>query len=185
MRKEDFVALGISEELAEKAAAASEEEFKGYVTKARLNEEIKAKQNAEKSYNDIKAELDNLKASAGDNEALQSQIKTLQEQLKANETEYAAQISDLKMTNAIVAAISGQAQDADIVAGLLDRSKLVLSEDGKLSGLDEQVKGLIESKPFLFKAGSTYPEVDDKGEPNHVGGGSTRDQFANWFNQNE
>lgn len=185
MKKEDFVALGISEELAEKAAAASEEEIKGLVPRSRLNEEVQAKKNAEKSYNDIKAELDNLKTSAGDNETLKSQIKTLQDELKSKETEYAAQISDMKMSNAIIAAISGQAQDADIVAGLLDRTKLVLSDDGKLAGLDEQIKGLIEAKPFLFKPGSTYPEVEDKGEPGHTGGMSTREQFANWFNQNE
>ena len=28
----------------------------------------------------------------------------------------------------------------------------------------------------------SYPEVEDKGEVQHVGGGSTREQFASWFN---
>ena len=184
MRKEDFVALGISEDLAEKAAKASEEEFKGYVTKARFNEVNQAKLNAENSYNDIKAELEKLKASAGNNAELQTQIKNLQDELKTKETDYAKQISEMKMTNAIIAAVSGQAQDADIVAGLLDRTKLVLSDDGKLTGLEEQIKGLIDSKPYLFKPGSTYPEVDDKGEPRQPGGRSARDQFAEWFNEN-
>lgn len=40
MKKEDFIALGISDELAEKAAAASVEELKGFVPRTRLNEVI-------------------------------------------------------------------------------------------------------------------------------------------------
>ena len=38
MKKEEFVALGISEELAEKAASASSEELKRYVPKTRFDE---------------------------------------------------------------------------------------------------------------------------------------------------
>ena len=43
MKKEEFVALGISEELAKKAADASAEELKGFVPKTRFEkiEEIK------------------------------------------------------------------------------------------------------------------------------------------------
>ena len=48
-------------------------------------------------------------------------------------------------------AISSTAQDSDLVAGLVDRNKLILGEDGKVAGLEEQVKALKESKPFLFK----------------------------------
>lgn len=185
MKKEDFVALGISEELAEKAAEASKEEFKDYVPRTRLNEEIQKKKAAEETLEGLKTELESLKSSAGSNAELQSQLSKLQEELKNKEAAYTAQIEEMRVTNAIVAAISSQAQDADIVAGLLDRTKLTLSEDGKLTGLEEQIKGLIESKPFLFRPGSTYPEVEDKGDVSHSGGMSTRDQFANWFNQNE
>ena len=49
-------------------------------------------------------------------------------------------------------AVSASAQDSDLVAGLLDRTKLILGDDGKVTGLDEQVKALKESKPFLFKS---------------------------------
>ena len=33
----------------------------------------------------------------------------------------------------------------------VDRKKLILGDDGKVTGLDEQIKSLKESKPFLFK----------------------------------
>ena len=48
-------------------------------------------------------------------------------------------------------AVAASAQDSELVAGLLDRNKLILGDDGKITGLDEQVKALKESKPFLFK----------------------------------
>ena len=62
------------------------------------------------------------------------------------------EMNDLKMTYAIRTAVSASAQDSDLVAGLVDRNKLILGDDGKITGLDEQVKALKESKPFLFKA---------------------------------
>lgn len=39
-----------------------------------------------------------------------------------------------------------------------------------------------QAKDILAYAKPNYPNVEDKGELSHVGGGSTREQFANWFN---
>ena len=92
-------------------------------------------------------------------------------------------IKEMKMANAIRSAIGSTAQDADLVAGLIDRSKLILSDDDKLTGIDEQIKTIKESKPFLFKD-SNDPSVDDNGEVTPPGGKrNTRDQFADWLNQ--
>lgn len=46
---------------------------------------------------------------------------------------------------------------------------------------EAQAKALLAFK----NPGSSYPEVEDKGEVGHVGDGSTREQFANWFNNLE
>lgn len=184
MKKEDFVALGISEDLAGKTAEAVEKAFKDYVPRTRLNEEITKKKNAEDSYNTVKKELDNLKASAGDNEDLKTQIETLKTDLKNKEANHKAEIAEMKMTNAIQAAIGNMAQDVGLVAGLLDKNKLTLSDDGKLTGLEDQIKELKESKPFLFKEGETYPDVHDGGEHGGSGGGGkTRDSFASWLEE--
>lgn len=51
-------------------------------------------------------------------------------------------------------ALRGQltdAHDVDLVLGLLDKGKLKLA-DGKVEGLEDQLKGLRESKSFLFAA---------------------------------
>lgn len=184
MDKEKFVALGISEDLAEKAAEAVKKEYKDYVPRTRLNEEIQKKKNAEESYDTVKSELDKLKESAGDNETLKNQIESLKKDLQTKEATHKAEIADMKMTNAIQAAVGHMAQDVGLVAGLLDKSKLTLSDDGKLSGLEDQIKTLKESKPFLFKEGELYPNVPDGGEPSGTqGGGTTRDSFATWMGE--
>lgn len=150
MRKEDFVALGIADDLAEKAATASANELKGYVPKTRfdeVNEEKKTLQTAKKQAED---DLEELRKSAGDNAQLAQQIADLQAAAKQKDTEYAQQLKALRLSNAIRIGIT-DAQDADIVAGLVDQSKLILGDDGKVTGLEEQLKTLRESKPFLFK----------------------------------
>lgn len=151
MKKEEFVALGISAELAEKAASASAEELKGYVPKSRFDEVNEEKKNLQTAKKKAEEDLEALKKTAGDNEALTQQISDLQEAAKQKDAEYAEQIKSMKLMNAIRIGIT-DAQDADLVAGLVDQAKLILGEDGKVTGLEEQLKAIRESKPFLFKA---------------------------------
>ena len=151
MRREEFEALGIEKSLAEKAAEASKKELEGYVSKEEYDAEQQKCTQLESTVSDYEKQLDTLKTAAGDNEELKQQITTLQEQNKQKDTEYKKELDALKMTNAIKMAIAVTAQDSDIVAGLVDRNKLILSDDGKVTGLEEQLKTIKESKPFLFK----------------------------------
>ena len=87
MRKEEFISLGIDEKLAEKAAEESKKELSNYVPKARFNEVNDSKKQLETTVNDYKNQLDDLKASAGDNEALREQITQLQAQNQKKDEE--------------------------------------------------------------------------------------------------
>ena len=44
---------------------------------------------------------------------------------------------------------------------------------------EEQAKGILS-----FAKPAAYPSVKDGGEARKTGGGTTRDQFSDWFNQN-
>ena len=85
-----------------------------------------------------------------DAQALQAEITKLQEANKTATAEHEKQLAQLKLSNALKMAIT-DAQDVDLVVAQLDQTKLKLGEDGALSGLDEQLKTLKESKGFLFK----------------------------------
>lgn len=126
--------------------------WRGYVAKDTYDQTEQQRKQLETSVNDYKTQLEALKTTAGDNAALTQQITDFQNQIKQKDLDHQKEITDLKLTNAIKLAISASAQDSDLVAGLVDRNKLILGDDGKVTGLDEQVKALKESKPFLFKA---------------------------------
>ncbi len=151
MTKEQFIALGFTEEQATKAAAASQEELKTYIPKHRFDEVNEENKNLKNTSKEMTTQLEELKKSAGIGEELKKQIEKLQEENKTKDAEYQQQLQDLKVTNAIKLAIAGKVHDEDLVAGLFDKTKLVYGEDGKLAGLDEQLKTLSESKQFLFK----------------------------------
>lgn len=151
MKKEDFVALGISEEQATKAAEASKKELESYVAKTDFEAVNQVKGQLEKDIKDRDKQLEDLKKNSGDNAELLKQIETLQAENKAVMEKNEADMKELKLSTAIKLAITESAQDADLVTGLFDKSKLILSDDGKVTGLEEQLKSIKESKPFLFK----------------------------------
>jgi hypothetical protein len=151
MKKAEFVALGISEELAAKAEKASLEELKGYVEKSNHDEAVEESKTLKAQVAERDKQLETLKASAGDNEELKKQIETLQTENTAAKEKHEAEMKDLKLTTAIKLAVAGKVHDEEIAAGLFDRTKLVLGTDGKVAGLDEQLKNLQKEKAFLFK----------------------------------
>lgn len=151
MTQEQFEALGLDKNLAKKAAEESSKELEGYVKKESYDQIDQEKKQLEASLTDHKKQLEDLKKTAGDNADLTKQIADFQTQMQQKEADHQKEIKDLKLTNAIKIAVAASAQDGDLVAGLIARDKLILGDDGKVTGLDEQVKALKESKPFLFK----------------------------------
>lgn len=152
MTKEELKALGLDDAQADKVAAAIATELKGYVAKTKFDEVSESKKSLESQIADRDKQLEALKKSAGDTEGLKKQIEDLQAENKKVKTEHEAAMKDMQFTNAIKLAIADKAQDVDLVAGLFDKSKLILGTDGKITGLDEQVKALQKEKAFLFKA---------------------------------
>ncbi|BFH11164.1 phage scaffolding protein [Bacillus cereus] len=151
MNKEQFIALGLTEEQAEKAAAASAEELKGFIPKARFDEVNTAKKKAEDDLKDRDKQLEELKKNTGDAEALRKQIETLQVENKAAMEKYEEEVKELRLNTALKLALTGKAHDPDIVAGLLDKTKIELDDSGAVKGgLDDQIKALQTSKGFLF-----------------------------------
>lgn len=156
MKKEDLVKMGLDEATAEKVAAASAEELKGFVPLTRFNEVNEAKKNAEDSLKERDKQIDGLKASAGDAEKLKQQIDELQKSNKAKDAEHAAAIQALKLDNAVnTALIAAKAKNLKAVKALLDLSKAELDADGvTVKGLAEQIKALqaADDSKFLFDA---------------------------------
>ena len=97
------------------------------------------------------SQLEQLKNATGDVEAMKQQIATLQAENKTAKEKYEADLKDLKLSAAIKMALGNSAHDAELVAGLFDKAKLILSEDGQVTGLEDQLKAIKKEKAFLFK----------------------------------
>ncbi|NBI08272.1 phage scaffolding protein [Senegalia massiliensis] len=107
------------------------------------------KKQLEKDISDRDKQLEELKKV--DAEGLKEQIEKLQEENKTAKEKYESEMKDLNLTNAIKLKIAGKVHDEDLVAGLFDKEKLILQDDGSITGLDDQYKNISENKPFLLK----------------------------------
>lgn len=166
--------IGITKENMESA----EKEFKAfldgsYVPKSRFNEVNEEKNTLKNTVADRDKQLEALKKTSGDAEGLKKQIESLQAENKKAKEESEAKLKDLQFNNAIKLAIVEKAQDVDIVLQQFDKSKLILGADGKVTGLDEQLKMLEKEKPFLFKQQNQNPY-----NPNGGQGGGSKNPFA-------
>lgn len=65
----------------------------------------------------------------------------------------------------------------------LAAKKLTPQDDGTLLGFDEYLSSYKKNDPGAFAQESGYPTVKDGGDPARAPAGSTRDQFAAWFNE--
>ena len=124
-------------------------EFPKYaVPKEQYNTLADTKKKLEKDITDRDKQLEGLKEI--DAEGLQAEIERLQKENQTAKENYEKELKDLQLSSAIKIALNGKVHDEDIVSQLIKKDELVLSEDGKVVGLDEQINSLRESKGFLF-----------------------------------
>lgn len=106
-------------------------------------------------------QLNDLKNSVDDNEALKQQIEDLQEGNRLKDEQHAKEINDLKIDSAIGAAIqAAHGKNAKAIKALLDMEKITVAEDGTVQGIDDQIKalGVAEDSKFLFDDGKLKPK---------------------------
>lgn len=155
MKREFLKGLGLEDEVVEKIMGEHGKTM-GKLTAAETTIETLNAQIAERD-KDIKT----LQKSVKDNEDLTTQFNTLTEKYKTEKAALESQIQETKLNHAIDMSLSGQVYDLDIVRSLVDKSKLTFDDTGALTGLDDQVKSLQETKAFLFKTEDTSEK--DKG----------------------
>ena len=133
---------------------------KHFIPKDKYNEVAEAKKKLETDIQERDNQLEQLKNAAGNSEELKAQIEALQaENQKAGE-EWQAKMSQMKLDFAIERALTtAKAKNIKAVKALLDMDKVKLDGD-QLLGIDEQLKALQQSDPYLF------------GDSGKVGGGT-------------
>ena len=174
MTKEQLQALNLTDE---QINAIIEDYGKNYVSKTQFNEKNDAYKQAKQEIENLTADINNLSEANKANEALQSQIKELQDAATQREADYDESIKTLKIDTAITKALSKSgAMNETILTGLLDRTKIAIGEDNTITGIQEQIVALKESDPYLFKQDSIKGVVPGDATPK-THDGITKEQF--------
>lgn len=134
----------------------SEEIGKNFVARADFNTLSAEKKTLADTVKERDKQLEALKATTGDVEALKTKIATLQTENAAAAKAYEAEIKSLKIDTAVELALSAaKAKNVKAVKALLDLDKAELDADGTVKGLADQIKKLTEAPDsnFLFETG--------------------------------
>jgi hypothetical protein len=149
MTKEQLMAMGLTEEQANKVMESLNGNF---VTKARFDEVNTAKKQLETDIKTRDTQLEELKKSTGDAEALKKTITDLQTANAAKDAELAATVKKMQIDNAVdKALLAAKAKNTKAVKALLaeflDKAEL----DGEnIKGLDDEIKKLTEAEDSKF-----------------------------------
>lgn len=111
---------------------------------------------------------------AGASEKLKEQVSQLQNSIKEKDDAHASELAKNKLDSAVkLALVEANVHDPSDVISQIDLETIKL-EDGKVKGLDEQIKNVRESKPYLFKeeAEQTKPGIKAFKKGNASGGGA-------------
>lgn len=153
MKKEVLITKGLTEEQANYVLELYNTEIKDYVPKADydlVNSKVETLENTVKERD---KQLEGISKNIGDNEELTKQIKQLQLDNEKADKQYKAEISQLKVNNAIEMALTkAGAKTLKACKAMLDIDHIKLDKDGNITGLDEQIKNLTnnDDTKYLF-----------------------------------
>ena len=133
---------------------------KYFIPKDKYNEVAEAKKKLEADLAARDTQLEELKKAAGTSEELKAQIEQLQAENQKAAEEWQAKMAQMQLDFAIEKALTAaKAKNAKAVKALLDLEKVKLDGE-QLLGLEDQLKTLKETDPYLF------------GDSGKVGGGT-------------
>lgn len=152
MNKQELVALGLTEEAADKVLKehVPYERFKQVVDERDSHKALVAER--DKSIADLQSKI-----KAGEDAA--ESIANLQKQLEIRD----AEVASIRKNAAIQIELAKvKAKNPKAVTALLDVEKFELQEDGSIKGMKEGIEALQKSDPYLF---DTQPNTDTQQQP--------------------
>ena len=141
MNNEQLKSLGLSDDAIQQIL---DDQGKNFVPKSRFNEVTEGKKALE-------AQMTELETKAKGNDELQKQIQSLQEANKKQKEAYDGQIHQMKVNNALSAALmAAHAKNVDAVKAMLHIDKYELAEDGSIKGLADAISKVKTENAWAF-----------------------------------
>lgn len=154
MKKDELIKLGLDEETAKKVEAASMEELKGFIPKARFDEVNNEKNSLQTTLKERDSQLETLKNSVSDVEGLKKKITELQNTNAEKDKAHAAEMKRLKRETLDDKLLSeANAINTLAVKPFLAAIDESVNDEGYAAVRKQQIEALTkaESTKFLFK----------------------------------
>ncbi|RXZ77260.1 hypothetical protein EBB07_33855 [Paenibacillaceae bacterium] len=151
--KELLKAQGLTDAQISAVVGGVETNYKGWVPEHRFKEVNDAKKTADDTLKERDKQLEALKKSSGDAEALKKQIETLQTENTAAKDKFEADAKKLRSETALRLKLSGKVHEKAMsnVISEFSMDKIELDENGEIkAGFDDQYKTIREGKDFYF-----------------------------------
>ena len=111
-------------------------------------------------------DLKNLRKNAKDNEELSNSYKELETKYKNDTADLTNKLNQTRLTSAVDRALSAsKVRDTKAIKGFLDMDKVKFDDQGNLSGLDEQIKEIRQTAPYIFDEGTKQNYEPNNGTP--------------------
>ena len=136
-----------------------------YVPHARFDEVVNQRDSANSSIKDYQAQIEELGEQVEAGSKAETTVNDLKTKLAA-QTELAKRATIETRLHSLVKDSIAPVTD---LLGFMDIEKILVNEDGTVSGLEEQLKSVRESRSYLFKAA----EDDGEDDSNAQGGAGT------------
>lgn len=154
MKREELKALGLEDSAIDKVMALHGQTVNGL--NAQINSLNTEKGTLTEQVSQSAKQLEDLSKDNADNTELQAQIKQLQDDKAQLESDSQTKLAEVQTNYAIESALKDAgARDVKAVLPFIDKDTIKLA-DGKVTGLDEQLKAVQTDKDFLFQP--TEPE---------------------------
>lgn len=125
---------------------------------ADIMQDFTLKEDAERLKGELEKEKGISKALQEAAKAKEGEVaKLIEEARLAEKKAFDGQLSAYKLDSEIKSALTGAgAKDADLIATLIKKDDIKLGEDGKYTGLSEQVEAIKKDKGYMFENQQGY-----------------------------
>lgn len=150
MKKEQFLKLGFTDEMAQKAMEILREELKGYIPKSRFDQVNEVKKDLEKQLSLLEARIEEADSIMYTHQELENILLDFWRTSSALKKEQEEMMRDVLIRTAVRTKLVN-AGYADLLIGKLDKSKLTVTPDGTLIGIEEQLAEMQKVYEGMFR----------------------------------
>lgn len=140
--------------------------YEGFIPKDKFDEKNGEAKKLKEQLEEQTRLVNELKEKGNLSDEYKTQIDQLKASLDQKDKDYKAEIAGMRKTNAIEKALAeAKAKESKAVMPYLDQAKILVNDDGSVTGLKEQLETIKKDHSFLFEADEQTTPDPNKGHP--------------------